>query len=92
MIADRYWTQVDGIGNELSSDERHDAPPLALAELNSRPVPDPERVIKLEIITVVTATMATMTSFDKASAMLSALASVGTVRSTNPGPIVQQLV
>lgn len=49
-IADRYWPEVDGIRDELSSGERHDAPPLAFEEPNSRPVPDPERAIKLEII------------------------------------------
>ena len=80
---------MDGIGDELSSSERHDAPPLAFAEPNSMPVPDPERAIELEIIAAATATM---TSLDNASAMLSALGSMGTVRSTKPGPMVQQLV
>jgi len=80
------WT---GSATSCRTEQRHDASPLVFAEPNLRPVPDPERAIDLEIIAAATATM---TSLDNASAMLSALASVGTVNSTNPGPMVQQLV
>lgn len=56
-VADRYWPHLDNNSqgdHQLScqvSSERHDIPPLALEEPNSRPLPNPqENTLKLELV------------------------------------------